>query len=450
MMEAAAGATEPVPHAARKPPHPAAYLVLILPFGALNGYLTVALAYTLSQAGMSAVRVGALIAVSLIPQTWKFLWAPIVDATLTQRAWYVIGASSSALGVLAMGALSADAGAFGLFESVVFLSSLASTFLGMSVESLTTHTSGAAKGEAGGWLQAGNLGGNGLGGGAALWLAQSVHTPWVIGAALGATFLICCAALAFVAEPPPLVAHRAGSAAAGERVAGGERAAAAERVAGPEHTHSPRGGALAHALAAVVRDLWEVLRTPRGYLALLLLFLPLGTSAASNLWSAVAGDWHASARIVALANGALGGVVSAVGCLAGGYLCDRFDRKSVYLAYGLLQALCAIAMALGPRTEAAYAAFTMLYAFVTGLTYAAFSAVTLEAIGLGAAATKYNVFASLSNMPIAYMTVAEGWARVRWGSAGFLYAEAVVAVASMLVFGAVAAWSGRRVELASA
>ena len=71
-------------------------------------------------------------------------------------------------------------------------------------------------------------------------------------------------------------------------------------------------------------------------------------------------------------------------------------------------------MALAPRTESMYILFTMAYALITGLTYAGFSAVVLEAIGLGAAATKYNAFASLSNMPIAYMTVVEGWAQARW------------------------------------
>ena len=91
-------------------------------------------------------------------------------------------------------------------------------------------------------------------------------------------------------------------------------------------------------------------------------------------------------------------------------------------------------MALAPRTETMYIAFTMTYALITGLTYAGFSAVVLEAIGLGAAATKYNVFASLSNMPIAYMTVIEGWAQTRWNVGGMLVAEALFASAGLLVF----------------
>ena len=132
---------------------------------------------------------------------------------------------------------------------------------------------------------------------------------------------------------------------------------------------------------SVLRDLWRVARSRIGFLALLIVFLPIGTGAASNLWAAVADSWRASADTVALVNGALGGIVSAAGCIAGGYLSDRIDRKTAYGLYGLFQALCAFAMALAPRTESMYIAFTMVYAFITGLTYAGFSAVVFEAIG---------------------------------------------------------------------
>lgn len=396
-------------------PHPAVFLFLILPFGALGGYVTVSLAYTLAHGGLPTVEVAALIAIFLLPQTWKFLWAPIVDATLSRKTWYVLGAAASALGTVAIATSSTVAGSFDRLGALLFLASVASTLLGMSAEALTAHTSGEGKGRAGGWLQAGNLGGNGLGGGAALWLSQHAAAVWV-GVALGGSYMLCCFALCLVSEP----------AAAGH------------------------GARIARRIGGVVRDLWQVLRARSGYLALLVVFLPMSTCAATNLWSAVAGDWHVGAGTVALVNGALGGVVSAAGCLAGGYICDRFDRKAVYLAYGLLQALCAAAMAVAPRTESVFVVFTLLYWFTAGLTYAAFSAVTLEAIGLGAAATKYNVYASLSNIPLTYMTVVEGWAHGRWGAEGFLLLEAAVAVASLAVFAAAATLSGRRMVVAGA
>jgi predicted MFS family arabinose efflux permease len=148
----------------------------------------------------------------------------------------------------------------------------------------------------------------------------------------------------------------------------------------------------------------------------------------------VASDWHASANTVALVTGVVGGVVSAIGCVLGGWICDRMHRQWAYALYGVLQALCAIAMALAPRTETSYVIFTMIYALIMGLTYAGFSAFVLEAMGTGAAATKYSVFASLSNTPIAYMTSIDGWAHARYGPAGMLYTEALFGFSGLVLF----------------
>src|SRR5690242_16219977 len=95
-------------------------------------------------------------------------------------------------------------------------------------------------------------------------------------------------------------------------------------------------------------------------------------------------------------------------------------------------------MAVAPRTQNMFVVFTLLYAALLGGAYAAFSAVTLEAIGRGAAATKYNLLASLSNVPIAYMTVIDGWAQTHYGSGGMLVAEAVIGVAAIAFFAVVA------------
>ena len=381
--------------------HPIVFLFLILPFGVMSGYLTVAVAYLLTQAGVSVEQVAELVAISFIPQTWKFLWAPIADTTLTRKTWYLLATVISAVGIYATGAVPAEGKFMPLLYVVVVVSNTAVTFLAMAAESLMVYgTPAAEKGRAGGWFQAGNLGGAGLGGGAGLWMAQSLPEPWMAGAVLGAACLLCCIALLFVTEPPAMF----------------------------------RGGKYWRNLVLVFKDLWQVARSRLGFLALLICFLPIGSGAVSGLWASVADDWHATAETVALVTGVLGGIVSAVGCLVGGYFCDRMNRKSAYALYGLLQVACAIAMAVAPRTEPMYIVFTTIYSFISGLTYAAFSAVVLEAIGLGAAATKYNLFASLSNMPIAYMTLVAGWAHTRWGAGGMLYTEAVIGTLAILLF----------------
>jgi len=397
--------------------HPSVFLVLIVPFGAMGGYLSVAIGYQLTQAGVSVEEVAALIAASYIPQTWKFLWAPVADTTLSRKTWYLLAGLVSAVGIFVTGAVPADAASLPLLYAAVLISNVASTFLAMATESLMVYnTPPALQGRAGGWFQAGNLGGNGLGGGAGLWLAQTLPEPWMAAAAIAVACALCCAALWFVPEPPPLA----------------------------------RTGRYGRMLLEVLKDLWQVVRARAGILALLICFLPIGSGAASNLWAAVADDWHASANTVALATGVFSGIVSALGCIFGGYGADRMDRKTAYALYGLLMALSTVAMAVAPRTETMYVVFTLIYAFIQGLTYAGFTAVVLETIGLGAAATKYNLYASLSNMPIAYMTLVDGWAHTRWGAAGLLNVEAAFGILGIIVFIVVAMVLPRRALPASA
>lgn len=379
----------------------------------MSGYLTVTVAYLLSSAGVSTEKVATLIAISFIPHTWKFLWAPIADTTLSRKTWYMLAVVASSAGIFATGALPAMESSIPVLTAIVLVSNVAVTFLAMAVESLMAHsTPEEEKGRASGWFQAGNLGGSGLGGGAGLWIAGHLPGAWLPGAVLGVVSLLCCLGLMFVHEPE--AAHRS-------------------------------EGAWRN-MTGVVKDLWHVARTRRGYLGLMICFLPIGSGAAANLWSTIAGDWHASADTVAMINGAMSGLVAAAGCIIGGYACDRMDRKFAYGLYGVLMALCAVAMAFAPRTPTMYVWFVMAYAFISGLTYAGFSAVVLEAIGQGAAATKYSMFASLSNMPIAYMTVVEGWAHTRWGGSAMLYSEAAIGLAGLLAFMGLASISKRTVK----
>lgn len=391
--------------------HPWIFLVLILPFGVIGGYLQTTLGYLLSQQHVPVSATAGLIALGFVPHTWKFLWAPIADTTLSRKAWYTIGAVLTSAGILVMGFLPTTAAGLKMLGLAAFVANLAVTFLGMSVESLMAYsTSESEKGRAGGWFQAGNLGGTGVGGGLGLILAQRLAAPWMAGAILAGACLLCVLALAFV----------------------------------PDTSTGRRHPSLAKSLKEVVLDVWKVSRAKLGAIALILCFLPIGSGAASGLWAAVAGDWHASANTVALATGVITGLVSAVGCLAGGWLSDRMNRKGAYVLYGVMQALCAAAMALSPRTERMFIVFTILYAFITGLTYAGFTAFVLEAMGLGAAATKYNLFASLSNMPIAYMTTIDGKAHDRWGASGMLYAEGVFCILGLVAFALVlAVWPKR-------
>lgn len=291
----------PHPEAAGTAPHPAAYLALFIPFGVTPGFLAIALAYQLNQAGMSAGAVAGLIALSYVPHTWKVLWAPLVDTTFTRKRWYLASNGLSSAGIWGSGVLASGGYSTAALTAMVFVASLASTLVAMAIEGLmSASVPDTQRGRASGWAQAGNLGGVGLGGGLALWLMQ--NAGWgsgTAGALLAGLCLLCGAALWAVHEPPR-----------------------------PAHAHAQadtRPSVAAHA-RALLQDVLALVRSRPGALALVICFLPIGVGAAGNMWSVAADSWHASADTVAWANGAVSGLVSALGCLVGGWLCDRMDR----------------------------------------------------------------------------------------------------------------------------
>ncbi|HZS39029.1 MAG TPA: hypothetical protein VFF06_19495, partial [Polyangia bacterium] len=89
----------------------------------------------------------------------------------------------------------------------------------------------------------------------------------------------------------------------------------------------------------------------------------------------------------------------------GGYLCDRYNRRLLYLISGGLTAACAFAMAAGPRSPLTFAVGATLYNLVTGFCYSTFTAMVVETIGSGGQAigTRYAMFQSAGNLAIAYV-----------------------------------------------
>src|SRR3954470_9545367 len=202
----------------RRAPHPVVWTVLYLPFGALGGFVGLALTFLATRHGLSISEGALLNGAQLLTQWLKWLWAPLVDATLSPRKWYSISAGLSGVGVLAMSAVPLRPETLGILLAVIALASLINSVVGMSVEALMAASTPADQiGRVSAWFQAGNLGGAGLGGGLGLWLFETLPAPWMSGAIMGALFLLCCFALRFTPQQPPEREAR-GAAAAIRRV----------------------------------------------------------------------------------------------------------------------------------------------------------------------------------------------------------------------------------------
>ena len=108
--------------------------------------------------------------------------------------------------------------------------------------------------------------------------------------------------------------------------------------------------------------------------------------------------------------------------------------RIAYSGIGLALAAVAVLMGVCPATVSMYVVWSLVYAFAVGLAYAAFTALVLDAMGKTSAATKYNVFASLSNFPLWWLGLLLGVVAEKWGARRMLFTEAAFGVIGVIVF----------------
>ncbi len=257
-----------------------------------------------------------MVGLAALPFTWKVIFGPAVDTIWTPARWYMASVAVVICAIVALGfgaGQGAPMAAMGALAVLVGAASAISTeaaTVAMALSSPREH-----RGSISGWLNAGQLGGGGIGGGAALMIASS--WPGGIAAASLAIALItapCVAPMLWLRLP---------------RVIHGER--------------------LKTRVAGVWRAMAGLLKTRTGLLVALFALAPTGLNEAANLMPALAKEWAAPAETVALVSGVVGGLVSIPGCVLGGYLCRRFAPQAVYIGTG---AACALMRRSSPSRRA--------------------------------------------------------------------------------------------------
>lgn len=377
--------------------HPALFLVLNLPFGITTGFIVVSLPFVLSRAGVSVAVTGSLVAFALSPKVWKFLWAPIPDLTLSMRAWYAIGALFAAAMLIVLAFIPVRSEFILLLAAAAFLAEVGTSFLTIALGGLMGQAvAHEVKGRAAGFYQLGAKVGHGFGGGAGIWLGTHSTAAFAPGVALGLICALCVFGLAFVRKTE---AHNA------------------------ERNFKPK---------ALLSELAHLFRSPQGLFVALLVLTPIGISGIGNFWSGVATEWRVGADLVAAVTGPVVAFAAGIGCLAGGWLADRYDRRVVYLGCGGALACLALFVAEGPRDPAVFISGSVGQAFLLGFSDAAFSALILSVIGVKAAATKFAVLAGLGNIPDIYMTALSGFVHDAWGTSAMLELEALLTAMCIL------------------
>jgi MFS family permease len=344
-----------------------------IPFGVAGGYTSVAMPFVLSRAGVSMTTVGGVSAAVLIPLSWQFLWAPVLDVGLRRRTWLLLAAGLGAVFLAASLLLRLPSQLFAFEACCVVGQGLTGLVSACTGALVATQVAPERHGQASGWLNATNLGGNAVGGGMVIGVLDAL-APKAAALALALLVFLPALAVLMLHEAPP-----------------------ARRRLGDVFRHT-------------LGDVWRTASSRHGWTGILFCLAPVSTPALLDLFSAVGSDYGAPASTVEFTMGYGSGLLTALGALLGGRVLDRLDKRRAYLISGVLLAAVDVAMALAPQTPAVYVAGTMVYSLVAGLCFAAFTAMILQIIDKvdRSAATQYTLFDSAGNLATSYLAWCDG------------------------------------------
>lgn len=371
----------------------------MLPSGISNGFVTVVLPFLLTKNGFPVALTASIVAFGISANLWRFVWGPVVDMSLSLRKWYWISILVSVATLLLLCYTPFTVKGKILLFIITFISQVAGTFTILPVNGIMANRiEEKKKGMVSGWFQAGNLAGTGLGGGAGLWMA----THFSVGIS-GIILSVACLLFALFIFLIKDIRHSS------------EKSVLQE-------------------ISALGKSIFSMVKIPAALFVVILIAMPIGSGAMSNLWSTVAQDWKADADMVALVTGILNGIVSALGCVAGGFIIDKFGIWKAYFGLGIICAVITAAMAVLKMQPSVFAAGVLVYGFTTGLVYGAYTALLLYACGKKYVPTKFSLLSSLGNLPVVYMTAIDGWVHDKHNSRYMLMSEAVIGVLFVIIF----------------
>jgi MFS family permease len=371
------------------------FFFLALPQGVYFGFVGTAMPWMLQHAGIPVDQIASASAIINLPSIIGFVVAPLVDLGRHRKLWLIFGATTSAAMLLG-GMLLPLPHAFTIMIALLTLGALLNAFVSSAVGALMAATLRAeGRGMAAGWFQAGNVGGGAIGGG--LILATLQHLSLTAAASVGAAAILLPALAVLPITEPKIFAPA-----------------------------TFRG----------LRDaLFETARDRRTHQAAAIFLSPMGACALIYLFTALGEDYRASPDFVTLVSGIGGGIVIAIGSLLGGLICRHMERRMANIAAGTACALSALVMMMGPLSPTTYAVGTIFYSLTSGLCYAAYVALVLDVVDAdrGTGATRFSILNSAANLPISYMTWADGQGYAFFGPRGMLAVDGGAALLTAIL-----------------
>jgi len=349
---------------------------LYLSEGAPIGFLWLALPTRLRAAGVPIEQITWLTAVLVLPWTFKFAWAPLIDLLQSPRwslrSW--IASAQTLMGLTLLSLLVFDpVSDFRLLATFLIVHAFAAATQDVAIDALCISvTAPMERGEINGWMQTGMLLGRAMLGGGALVVAPYVGNVGVVGLLVGVTMSSMLLVLFMATD---LKCHLADSEA--------------------ERSDSR--------LKAVGRSVCQAIRERNTWVGLS--FALIGGAAFKAL-EAIYGPFLIDRGFTESEVGAFAALpmigLMVAGALAGGFLSDRFGRRRFVAMSLVLTCLSVAALAICDMTFEvergrallvclAFAAFGI--GLFTSSSYALFMDITHPAV----AATQFSAFMGLTN-----------------------------------------------------
>jgi PAT family beta-lactamase induction signal transducer AmpG len=362
------------------------------------GVVSLALANNLVRAGVSVRQVAAIVAATTLAFTFEFVWAPLVDSSLTRKVWYAIGAVIMCACLVAIFTIPWKETAVQTLILLAFASCTGASIAAVAVKGIMAYDVQPERmGAASGFYTAGGTFGKTVAGAGTLLLLTHLSSK---------TFA------ASISIAPAVVA------------------ASAIALAAPGSLQPLRE--FGAKMAGSLLELWHFIRTRNGLLIALLCVLPFGAGTEAGLIGAISREWSVSPNQLALFS-TLSAGTNIAGAILAGWLATRIGPWTTYIASGLTMILVMIAFAFAPRTPLVFLAVELLYRALAIGCYAALLGIVMTAIGKGAASTKAAVMWSLTNFSFFYPTLIEGAVHDRSGTAAMLLTDALLGVTGFAI-----------------
>ena len=361
----------------------------VISVGLINGGLS----YLLRDEGVNPARAASIVALLTLPHTIYFLWGPITDFFLRRRTWLLLAAALSALTLLLAfhEPLLSSPRAIALLFIAACIGVMVPAACGGMMGTLHSEVS---RRRAGSFYQSGSL----TFGAIATFVVVSYSERFSL-------FALGCSIAALVAIPA---------------------LSAFAMPAQPVHKGSAR---------ETTSRIWSEFKSTflrwEAIPYVLLVTFPMCSGGMLGLLPELARDYGVSGSAVAWINGVAGALLTTLGALAASLIPVRVRASVAFLIAGLANAVSLAILAIGPQRPMVYYISTVLFLFTIGACYALFTGVSLEFLGSSgkSGSTRYAIINSLGNLPVVYMSWADGRGYAHWGLRGMPAADAVISTA---------------------